>query len=635
IADTQSSSDDCGELGFDHGVSIAGNGSASSGPVTVTVSGYNSPTGFVDWSSNAPIHGVYVKGGPSGGNLFSYPAGDTGDQDLHTPQKATGGYYEVSHVAVCWNDVPTEPDVTVEKANDPPGAVLQGGTITYTLTVSNEGDADATGVAVTDQLPAGVTFVSATAGCDVSAGTVTCALGDIGPGASLFVHVTVSVDEMTCGTIDNSALVSASNEGGAATGNSESNTVTNTVSCEREEDLPPDLQVTKTSDADAPLHPDDVVHYTITVTNVGDVAATGVELVDVLPVGATGVGTPLPSFGGGFCTITSSLPPGGVPHTEVRCGPISLAPGASASVTITTHVTDDTCGPITNMVDVEGSNEPAGNVGPDNHAEAVDEIACVPRIRVVKGGPERAHVGDSVTYVFTVTNTGGIALTDVELTDPKCDGAATLVDDGNGDALLAVGEVWHYTCDHTIVAADGDPVHNVATVTGDHEGGSVSDTDAHDVDVLHPAIQIEKTADPTSGTPGTAVVYTYVVTNTGDATLFDISVDDDVVGHVGDIASLAPGASAARSFEIVLGSSPITNVGTADGSDALGMSVSDDDDATVAVIAGAGGGSAGGSNGSISPFTGLAAGSLVAAIAALSSVGFLVLVVSRKRSGTT
>ena len=88
IADTQSSNDDCGQLGFDHGISIAGNGQASSGAMTVTVSGYNSPTGFADWSSNLPIHGVYVKGGPSGGNLFNYPAGDTGDQDLHTPQKS-------------------------------------------------------------------------------------------------------------------------------------------------------------------------------------------------------------------------------------------------------------------------------------------------------------------------------------------------------------------------------------------------------------------------------------------------------------------------------------------------------------------------------------------------------------------
>ena len=183
IADTQSSNDDCGQLGFDHGISIAGNGQASSGAMTVTVSGYNSPTGFADWSSNLPIHGVYVKGGPSGGNLFNYPAGDTGDQDLHTPQKSDGGYYGVSHLALCWNDVATAPDVSIVKANDPQGVVQHGDSITYTLTVTNDGDATATGVHATDQLPAGVTFVDATAGCSEAAGLVTCALGDIGAGA--------------------------------------------------------------------------------------------------------------------------------------------------------------------------------------------------------------------------------------------------------------------------------------------------------------------------------------------------------------------------------------------------------------------------------------------------------------------
>ncbi len=95
IADTQSSNDDCGQLGFDHGISIASNGQVSGGDLTVTVTDYNSPTGYVDWSSNLPIHGVYAKGGPSGGNLFNYPAGDTGDHDLHTPQKPDGGYYAV------------------------------------------------------------------------------------------------------------------------------------------------------------------------------------------------------------------------------------------------------------------------------------------------------------------------------------------------------------------------------------------------------------------------------------------------------------------------------------------------------------------------------------------------------------
>jgi uncharacterized repeat protein (TIGR01451 family) len=445
IVDTQSSSDDCGLLGFAHGISISGNGQASSRDLTVTVTGYNSPTGFADWSSSLPIQGVYAKGGASGGNLFNYPAGDTGDQDLHTPGMGTGGYHGLSHLAFCWNDAPLEPDVTITKTNEPEGAVLNGDSISYTLTVTNQGDETATAVEVTDQLPTGVTFADATAGCTEAGGLVTCTLGDIGAGASLDVDVTVTVDEAFCGAIVNGAGVSASNESGEAVGNNASADVTNTVECQ--EPTPPDLQVSKSSDADGIGHNGDDFLYTITVTNVGDEEATGVELVDVLPAGALNVGVPpFPTFVGEDCTVASSVPePGGVPYAEVRCDrPVTLRPGESESLIVKVFVSGDVCGEITNVVDVEGANEPAANVGADNHAEATDEIACVPRIRLQKGGPARAHVGDTITYVFAVTNTGGVDLSNIHLSDPKCDGAPTLVEDADGNDVLAVNEEWGF-----------------------------------------------------------------------------------------------------------------------------------------------------------------------------------------------
>jgi uncharacterized repeat protein (TIGR01451 family) len=597
IRDTRSSNDDCLELGFDHGLSIGGDGQASSGDLTVTVSGYNSPTGFVDWSSTQPIHGVYVKGGPSGGDLFSYPGGDTGDLNLHTPQKADGGYYGVSHVAACWNDVPVEPDVVIEKSNDPTDAVVAGGTITYTLSVSNEGDGDATGVTVTDDLPPGVTFVSATPGCDVSGGTVTCDLGDIGAGAGVDVEIVVSVDEETCGTVANVAGVAATNEPESAQGNDGSNEVTNTVDCE--EPSPPDVQVTKSSDAEGVLGDGDSFSYTISVTNVGDEAATGVRFIDDLPEGE-----PLlvdlsswPTFEGALCTIASSVGQDGIVHQTVQCGPTTLDPGETQTVTIVVTVTGDDCGPITNEVNVEAANEPAANVGSDNHAEVTDEVECLPRIRLVKGGPTLAHVGDTVTYRFVAINNGSVDLTDIALTDPRCDGPIQQTDDADGDETLAVGERWEYRCDRTIVAADGDTVRNEATVEGSHEGGTVSDTDDHVLEVIHPAIRIDKSASPDSGAPGTTIVYTYRVTNTGDTTLYRIDVSDDILGAIGTIPSLAAGASTELTAEIALGDTPVTNIGSASGEDVLRLTVTDEDDASVTVVA-AGGGSIGGGGGS-------------------------------------
>src|SRR5262249_30009381 len=66
-----------------------------------------------------------------------------------------------------------------------PATVAQaGGEISYAITASHTGNAAATGVMVSDTLPAGTTFVSATASQGTCAGTatVTCSLGTLAAG---------------------------------------------------------------------------------------------------------------------------------------------------------------------------------------------------------------------------------------------------------------------------------------------------------------------------------------------------------------------------------------------------------------------------------------------------------------------
>jgi uncharacterized repeat protein (TIGR01451 family) len=538
---------------------------------------------------------------------------------------------------------PLEPDVTIATANEPEGAVLNGDSITYTIAIANRGDATAKGVEVSDQLPANVTFAGATRGCSEAAGLVTCALGEIEAQTSLRVDINVTVNEAFCGAIVNAAEVSTSNEGVEALSDDDSNDVSNTVECVEptrpspgeptaepalEVPTPPDLQVSKSSDAGGILHDGDDFLYTITLTNVGGGEARGVRLVDVLPPGALNVGVPpFPTFTGGACTVTSSVPPGGgTPNAEVRCGPVPLGPGESASVTIKVIVSGDVCGTIVNVVDVGSSNEPPENVGPDNHAEASDEIACVPRIRLLKGGPSLAHVGDTIRYLFRARNNGNVDLFDVELADTTCDASPVLHHDPGGDKVLAAGEEWMFACAHTITVGDGDPVNSRATVSGDHEGGTVKDSDIHQVNVIHPGIDLETTASPTSGPAGTPITYTYAVTNTGDTTLFHISVDDERLGRVGEIAALRDGQTVELTRETTLGSSPITNVSTAAGSDVIGAPVSDVDDATVFAL------SAPGSAHGGTPFTGSDTGALAGWIVILTALGAALLAPSRRRS---
>jgi uncharacterized repeat protein (TIGR01451 family) len=73
-----------------------------------------------------------------------------------------------------------------------PALVTQGHDFTYHLTASNSGPAAATGVTVTDTLPANSTFVSASAGCAQAAGVVTCTVGNLASGASTTFDITVT-----------------------------------------------------------------------------------------------------------------------------------------------------------------------------------------------------------------------------------------------------------------------------------------------------------------------------------------------------------------------------------------------------------------------------------------------------------
>jgi uncharacterized repeat protein (TIGR01451 family) len=255
-----------------------------------------------------------------------------------------------------------------------------------------------------------------------------------------------------------------------------------------------------------------------------------------------------------------------------------------------------------------------------------------PAIQIVKGGPALVHRGDTITYTFEVTNTGEVELFDVALSDPICDaGTIALVDDGDGSGGLAVGEVWRYECTHLVTGDDPDPIPNTATIRGDTsegEGGQeVTDTDDHVVDIIHPGIAVVKTVSEQTVPVGTTVTYTYVVTNTGDATLYDVSIDDDIMGHIGDIPILEPGQSVTLTKDFVVGDRPVTNVATASGTDILGRGVSASDDASVSPIAG--------ENppppAPPTPFTGSDAGRIGLVSIALFGIGVSVVAATRRR----
>jgi len=92
---------------------------------------------------------------------------------------------------------------------DSPDPVTAGANLTYTISVANNGPDGATGVTLTDDLPAEVTLVSASSSQGSCSGTatVTCSLGSLASAASATVTIVVTAN--AAGTITNTASASA------------------------------------------------------------------------------------------------------------------------------------------------------------------------------------------------------------------------------------------------------------------------------------------------------------------------------------------------------------------------------------------------------------------------------------------
>jgi uncharacterized repeat protein (TIGR01451 family) len=192
-----------------------------------------------------------------------------------------------------------------------------------------------------------------------------------------------------------------------------------------------------------------------------------------------------------------------------------------------------------------------------------------------------SHTGDPLTYTVVITNTGQVPLTLTALTDSLYAGFAASCPQGVGSVLAAGASV---TCTYRMSAVDD--AHNVAAVDAvDSLNRPVTDSDDTFVDVIHPAITIVKTASPEFVSVSGPVTYTYVVTNTGDTALFNVSVTDDILGAIGTIGQLLPGESVTMAKTVqVDASTPPRNIGTAVGTDVLGQSVSATDDAVITVV---------------------------------------------------
>lgn len=319
------------------------------------------------------------------------------------------------------------PELRIAKVADPPVAAV-GSTVTFTITVSNPTDEDATDVAVTDPT---------TPACGKT-------IGALAAGASVKYTCTATVTANQNGLFRNAASVAGTVAGATANGS-----VTTDVAI-------PSLKVTVTPDkTEAALG--DTVTYTVTVTNDGTADLDNVTVSDSVLAG---------------CGKTIGALAAGASTTYTCSGPAGRDSATAAT--------------FTNQVQVSGNPvvpPGASPASPVKAEAAVPVQLLLPAITITKT-PVPAHpgAGDPVAFIITVTNTGRVPLTDVAVSDPSVPACSRTV------GSLAPGA--SSTCGCMISAAPDAPFSNTATATGTPPTGpEVSDTATVDVNVALPAIR--------------------------------------------------------------------------------------------------------------------------------------------------
>jgi uncharacterized repeat protein (TIGR01451 family) len=167
--------------------------------------------------------------------------------------------------------------------------------------------------------------------------------------------------------------------------------------------------------------------------------------------------------------------------------------------------------------------------------------------------------GDTITYSYTVDNTGNVSLSNVALTDPgvKFNGGAanplttgpTLVSgDTNTNNILDTTEVWTYSATYVLTQANvntaagvASGVSNTVSATAKNPQGTPvpptpagSTLTATTTIPAAPALKIKKTADTIGPlTVGQVVNYSFLVTNTGNVTISGVNVTESAFNGTG------------------------------------------------------------------------------------------------------
>lgn len=410
------------------------------------------------------------------------------------------------------------PALPITKIVTPTGVVAPGDLLTYTITTSNTGIVTATGVVVTDAVPAGTAFVTASLP-HTGPSPVQWTIGNFEVGGTRTFTMVVRATSLISGTQLVNVTRVSSNEGVSNTAR-----VTNTIGLA-------DVLVTKDVEPESPIVAGESLTWTITYRNIGNVPAYDVVITDTPP-------TPPMDWNGNF----TATPPLSSPVQGKWIITPSLAPGASGTIVFTTssQINTSLSALLTNTVFITTST--AEVTTSNNQDTAVSPALRLALSKQVFRSP--VNVGEQISFTLRLTNTGGFTLTTVPLTDtfdttylqylsaspPPNNASAGQLTWNNVGGPLPVGQSTSVVVTFRALTATTGTT-NIANAIAEYNGNFLRKpvTATADVQITSPALVINKTSANTNGDPlrpGERITYTIVVTNAGDGTANNVTISD-------------------------------------------------------------------------------------------------------------
>ncbi|HDR8065466.1 TPA: DUF11 domain-containing protein [Bacillus cereus] len=420
-------------------------------------------------------------------------------------------------------------------------SVTIGDILTYTTTLTNTGNTDATAVVFTDNIPDGTTFIDGSVlvnnipqlNANPSAGIL---VGTIAPNISIPVTFSVTVVALPAsGHVQNQST-------SRYTINVEEQISTSNITFT--EVISANVIATKTT----PIQYADlqtIIPYTISIINNGNIQVENIIVTDIIPANT--------SFIENSVIVNGNARPNDNPLNGIQID--NIPPNTTATILFQVRVTSI---PQTNPISNTSTIEYEYTV-PDRPpiTETIISSAAATEINHANLNSNKAvdlafaTVGDTLTYTITLNQTGNVATNDVIIQDIIPQGT-TFIENSvivNGEALPGVNPVSGIPIGTIIVSGDAivsfqvtvtsiptpNELNNKAITTFNYivNPNNVPVTNTTTTNTVTTTVQNDnviaiKSVDVTNALPGQTLTYTITITNSGNVTIEDLLAIDTV-----------------------------------------------------------------------------------------------------------